>query len=294
MKILITGAAGMLASDIVPVLIKQGHEVIQTDINQRFLAIAKLDITDSNEVFRQVKKIKPDYVFHLGAETDVDLCETDPDHAFYVNAFGTENVVLACRKYNIKLLYVSTAGVFYGDKEEPYIEFDTPRPINIYGKSKLEGEYVVKNMLSEYFIIRAGWMVGGWEIDKKFVYKIVQQLKSGKKKIVVVNDKFGSPTFTKYFAENFMEIINTNRYGIYHLACKGSCSRFDIAVKIVEFMGLKDKVEVNPVTSDKFPLPAPRARSEIMRNFKLDMLGLNNMPHWEECLKEYIQENKDK
>ena len=293
MKILVTGSAGMLAADVIPVLIEQGHEVVQTDINQRLPAIGKLDITDFDEVFRQVEEYKPDYIFHLAAETNVDLCEEKPDHAFYVNTFGTENVVLACKEYNIKLLYISTAGVFYGDQEEPYTEYDTPNPINAYGKSKLEGEHIVKNLLSEFFIIRAGWMVGGWEIDKKFVYKIVQQLKEGKKELTVVNDKFGTPTFTKYFAKHFMDIINSKRYGTYHLACKGSCSRYDMAAKIVEFMGFKDSVKVKPVTSDKYPLPAPRATSEIMTNYKLDMLKLNNMPPWQDCLKEYIETNKD-
>ena len=293
MKILVTGSAGMLAADVIPALIKQGHEVIQTDINQRLPAIFKLDITDANEVFKQVEEYKPDYVFHLAAETDVDLCEEKPDHAFYVNTSGTENIALACQKYNVKLLYISTAGVFYGDKKEPYTESDKPNPINVYGKSKLEGENIVKNLLEEYFIIRAGWMVGGWEIDKKFVYKIVQQLKEGKKELTVVNDKFGTPTFTKYFAKYFMDIINSKKYGTYHLACKGSCSRYDMAVKIVEFMGLKNSVKVNPVTSDRYPLPAPRATSEIMTNYNLDRLKLNNMPNWQDCLKEYIETNKE-
>ena len=292
MKILVTGSAGMLAADVVPTLIKQGHEVIQTDINQRLPAIGKLDITDKDQVFKQVEKYKPDYIFHLAAETDVDLCEEQPEHAFYVNTSGTENVALACKEYKIKLLYISTAGVFYGDKKAPYTELDTPNPINIYGKSKLEGENIVKKLLNEYFIIRAGWMVGGWEIDKKKVYKIIKQLKEGKKELIVVNDKFGTPTFTKYFAKYFMDIINSKKYGTYHLACKGACSRYDMAKRIVEFMGFKDSVKVNPVTSEEYPLPAPRAQSEVMDNYKLDMLKLNNMPHWQDCLKEYIEINK--
>ncbi|MFA5068960.1 MAG: dTDP-4-dehydrorhamnose reductase [Candidatus Omnitrophota bacterium] len=294
MKILLTGSAGMLSADVIPELIRQGHDLIQTDINQRLPVIRKLDITDPDEVSRQVGLYKPDYVFHLGAETDVDLCEKEPDRAYYANTFGTENVVLACRRYDVKMLYISTAGVFYGDKQDPYTEFDEPNPANVYGKSKLEGERIVKDLLDEYFIIRAGWMVGGWEIDKKFVYKIVRQLKEGKTQLTAVNDKFGSPTFTKYFALNFMNIINTRRYGTYHLACKGECSRYDMAVKIVEYMGLEGKAKVDAVSSDRYPLPAPRARSEIMRNYKLDILGLNNMPKWQDCLKEYIQTNMGK
>lgn len=294
MKILVTGAAGMLAAEIISKLLKNNHRVIQTDINQRLPEIKKLDITELDTVMSTVKKVQPDYVFHLAAETDVDLCEKKPDHAFKVNTLGTENIALACQKYEVSLLYISTAGVFYGDKKTPYTELDKPKPKNIYGESKLNGELTVKDQLSRYFIIRAGWMVGGWEIDKKFVYKIVKQLKEGRKKLRVVNDKFGSPTFTKDFAKNLMNVINTKRYGLYHMTNKGTCSRYDVAVKIVEFMGLKEKVKVNPITSDQFPLPAPRADSEMMQNYKLELLGLNSMPHWEESLEQYIKENKNR
>ena len=294
MRIFITGAAGMLASDIIRELKKQEHKLLLFDIHQRLPDIQKLDVTDLKSVFAEVKKAKPDYIFHLAAETDVDLCERDPEHAFRVNTIGTENIALACQEFNIKLLYLSTAGVFYGDKQTPYTEFDIPRPKNIYGESKLQGEVIVKNFLSQYFIIRAGWMVGGWEIDKKFVYKIVQQLKEGKKELRVVADKFGSPTFTKDFAKNLTNVIHTNRYGLYHMTNKGTCSRHDIAVKIVEFMGLKKEVKVTPINSAQFPLPAPRADSEMMRNLKLDLIGLNHMPHWQDSLEEYIKANKNK
>jgi dTDP-4-dehydrorhamnose reductase len=235
-----------------------------------------------------------DFVFHLAAETDVDLCEKQSDHAYRVNTLGTENVALVCQEYNIPMLYISTAGVFFGDKQEPYTEFDIPKPANVYGDSKLQGEWIVKNLLDRYFVIRAGWMIGGWEIDKKFVYKIVRQLKEGKRELKVVADKFGSPTFTKDFANNLMNVVNTKRYGLYHMTNKGTCSRYEIAVKVVEFMGLEGEVKISPVSSAEFPLPAPRARSEMMRNYKLDLLALNNMPLWEESLKEYIKTNKNK
>ena len=294
MKILLTGAAGMLAAEVVPELKKNGFQVIGYDVNQRMPDIQKLDITNFKDVLKAVDEVKPDYIFHLAAETDVDRCEKEPEHAFRVNTIGTENIALACQKSGIKLLYISTAGIFFGDKQEPYTEFDAPNPANVYGLSKLQGEVIVRNLLSEWLIVRAGWMVGGWEIDKKFVYKIVQQLKEGKTELRVVADKFGSPTFTKDFAKNLVALIKTGRYGTYHMTNKGSGSRHDIALKIVEFMGLKDKVKVLPINSAQFPLPAPRAYSEMMRNLKLDLIDLNLMPHWEKSLEEYIQLNKDK
>ncbi|MFH1309611.1 MAG: sugar nucleotide-binding protein, partial [Candidatus Omnitrophota bacterium] len=141
---------------------------------------------------------------------------------------------------------------------------------------------------------RAGWMVGGWDLDKKFVYKIVQQLKQGKKELVAVDDKKGTPTFTKDFSANLMNVINSGRFGLYHMANKGTCSRYDMALKIVEYMDLAGVVTVKPVSSAYFPLPAPRSSSEAIRNYKLDMLGLNNMPNWETSLAGYIKLNKDK
>ena len=294
MKILVTGAAGMLAAEVIPELKRKGHTVFGFDIHQRLPDIQKLDITHFEDVRKTIAQVKPDYIFHLAAETDVDRSEKEPDHAFKVNTVGTENMALVCREQGVKLLYISTAGVFFGDKSEAYTEFDIPNPANVYGHSKLQGEVIVRNLLSEYFIVRAGWMVGGWEIDKKFVYKIVQQLKEGKTELRVVSDKFGSPTFTKDFAVNLVALVSTGRYGLYHMTNKGSGSRYDIAVKIVEFMGLKNKVTVMPINSAQFPLPAPRARSEMMRNYRLDLIGLNLMPHWEKSLEEYIKLNKDK
>ena len=294
MKVLVTGAAGMLAAEVIPELKRNGFKVSGFDIHQRLPDIERMDIIDLKEVFKAVESVKPDYIFHLAAETDVDRCEKEPDHAYRVNTIGTENIVLVCQKLGIKLLYISTAGVFYGDKAQAYTEFDIPNPANVYGHSKLQGEVIVRNLLSEYFIVRAGWMVGGWEIDKKFVYKIVQQLKEGKTELKVVSDKFGSPTFTKDFAKNLIALIKTGRWGLYHMTNQGSGSRYDIAVKIVEFMGLKGKVTVHSINSAQFPLPAPRARSEMMRNYKLDLIGVNLMPCWEQSLEEYIQTNKSK
>lgn len=294
MKILVTGASGMLAADIVPWLLKANHKVISTDIKPRARQIEELDVTKIDDIYRRIETSRPDYIFHLAAETDVDLCEKNPDHAFMVNTLATENIALACQGLNIRLLYISTAGVFSGDKLVPYNEFDMPNPINIYAKSKFQGELAVSRLLSRYFIVRAGWMVGGWELDKKFVYKIVQQVQDGKKELFVVNDKCGSPTFTMDFANNIMKIINTGRYGIYHMANKGTCSRYDMAVKIIEFLGLQNEVKINPINSAQFPLPAPRGHSEMLENYKLELLGINDMPHWEESLKGYIKMNMDR
>lgn len=298
MKILLTGAAGMLASAVTPEIEKSGYkvfgsiiEVVKSDIHLRLPDIQKVDICILKDVYDWTESEKPDFIFHFAAETNVDLCEKKPEHAYMTNYIGTENVALVCQKYEIPLLYISTGAVFNGTNCEPYSEFDIPEPKNVYGRSKLVGEITVQRLLKKYFIIRAGWMIGGWEIDKKFVYKIVKQLLDGQKEIFAVNDKFGSPTFTMDFAKNLLPLIKTERYGLYHMANKGGASRFDIASKIVEFMDLNEKVRVNPVNSAEFPLPAPRPRSEMMRNYHLDLIGMNDMPCWEDALRRYISNN---
>ncbi len=185
------------------------------------------------------------------------------------------------------MVYISTIGVFYGDKNEPYTEFDKPNPINTYGKSKLEGEKIVQSLLNRYYIVRAGWMVGGGpKRDKKFVAKIIRQINE-KKVIRAVNDKIGSPTYTVDFSRCLADIIETGYFGLYHCTNKGYGSRFDVAKKIVSILSRSD-VTIEPVCSAYFPLPAPRARSEMSRNYKLELLNMGTTRKWEDALKEYI------
>ncbi|RKY39404.1 MAG: dTDP-4-dehydrorhamnose reductase [Candidatus Omnitrophota bacterium] len=274
--LLVTGAEGMVGSYLREVF--SDTELYLTDIDN-------MDVTNFALVEETIKKVKPSAILHLAAETDVDHCQQYPDKAFKVNVFGTQNVAMLCRKYDILLVYVSTAGVFGGDKREPYTEFDTPNPVNIYGLTKLEGERLVERILYRYFIVRAGWMIGGEDKDKKFVGKMIQLMRE-RKEIRVVYDKIGSPTFAKYLLLGIKKLMNTQYYGLYHMTCKGVCSRYDIALEIAKIM--KKDIKITPVSSAFFPLPAPRAYSEAMRNYKLDLLGMNDMPTWQEALKEYL------
>ena len=287
MKILITGANGMLGSEVCANLVARGCEVFATDIKGLPL---HLDIADAGQVNSMVGYLKPDMIMHFAAETDVDKCEIEKEHAYKLNAEATENIASVCRKRDIVLCYSSTAYVFGGEKELPYVETDKPNPHNVYGKSKLKGEEAVKGLLKKYFIIRAGWMIGGIDRDKKFVAKILKQLET-ENELDVVSDRFGSPTFTKDFSHCLLKLIETTKYGVYHMANKGGCSRFDMAKKVVEFMGRKD-VRVNAINSSEFPLPAERGRYEILENKALEKLGMNNMRPWEVALKEYILEWK--
>jgi dTDP-4-dehydrorhamnose reductase len=286
MKILITGSAGMLGSALSPELEKKGHVVHNTDITlldkNRFL-----DVRNYQQVRSKVEEINPDMVMHLAAETDVDKCELEPDHAFLTNTVGTQNVALVCQKKNVELVYISTIGVFYGDKHEPYTEFDDPNPINLYGKSKLEGEKIVQHLLKNYYIVRAGWMIGGGpKRDKKFVGKIIRLL-GETNKLSAVNDKIGSPTYTLDFSRCLANLIETGYYGLYHCTNKGHCTRYDVAKKIIEILRKTD-VTLEAVSSAHFPLPAARARSEMSRNYKLELLGMDTTRDWDVALSEYV------
>lgn len=277
--ILVTGANGMVGSYVKEIFGEK--EVILTDLPE-------MDVTDKEKVFAIVSKNRPEYVLHLAAETDVDRCEKEVDHAFRSNTIGTQNVALACQECGAVMIYISTGGVFNGKIGAIHTEFDKPDPINQYSKSKYEGEKIVKTLLNKYYIFRAGWMIGGGKArDKKFVGKIIELCRT-KKDLEIVNDKFGSPTFARDFVSGIKQIIETNNYGLYHLTNKGSCTRYDIALELVKL--LKVAVNVKPVGSDRFPLPAPRAASEAMRNYKLELMGIDPMPVWKESLKKYIND----
>lgn len=292
MKILLTGSNGMLGNALVPLLRSRNHIAISTDIDTKGAKDIKyLDIRDYNSIERAIVEISPEFIVHLGAETDVDFCEQNPDDAFATNAMGTQNVALACRKHGLPILYMSSVGVFDGDKTSLYIESDIPMPKNIYGVTKLEGERYVRDLVAEHFIVRAGWMFGGGkQKDKKFVGKIIQQVKNGSTELRVVNDKIGTPTYTKALSDHLERLINTKYWGTFHCCCKGICTRVDVARAILKYMGMDKKVKINEVSSANYPLPAIRPYSECMDNLMLRLRGMDKMKHWNEYLAEYIKE----
>ncbi|MFH1581657.1 MAG: dTDP-4-dehydrorhamnose reductase [Pseudomonadota bacterium] len=277
--ILVTGANGMVGSYVKDVFADE--DLVLTDIPE-------MDVCDKNKVFSLVDKHKPHLILHLAAETDVDKCEKEVDHAYRTNALGVLNVALACQRFSAEMVYISTGGVFNGDPKQVHTEFDLPDPINIYSKAKYEGENIVRELLNKYYIFRAGWMIGGGpQKDKKFVGKMIELLKA-RPEVDVVNDKFGSPTFARDFVKGIKKIIKTGNYGLYHLVNNGVVSRYEIAQEMVRILGRQ--VKINPVTSDRFPLPAPRAASEAMKNYKLQLLGIDPMPDWKEALREYLKD----
>ncbi len=288
--ILVTGAAGMVGSYLLDVF--PSSQLIRTDLRESsdFLA---LDTRNYDDVMRMVRDHRPNAVIHLGAETDVDRCEREADHAYRSNTIATMNVALACLEYGCNIVYVSTAGIFDGNKPEPYTEFDAPNPLTVYAKAKLEGEKIVQSLCARHFIVRAGWMFGGRDRDKKFVGKIAAQCLSATPEIKVVNDKLGSPTYARDLLEAVRALLASRRYGVYHVVNTGACTRYDVALQIAEY--LESNIRIIPVTSADFQLAAPRPRSEAAISYKLELTGLHKMRHWREALHEYLgtwQQNK--
>lgn len=287
MKIFVTGCSGMLGSSVMAHLKELGHEAVGVDLVHPDPS-RRLDVADREALESFVPLRDCALVLHLAAATDVDRCEKEPDMAFRANALAPELLARLCAERGVPMVHVSTGAIFAGNrKSEPYTEYDEPAPMNVYAWSKLRGEQAVRERGPKHFIVRAGWMMGGAAEDKKFVGKIVAQLLDGKRKLMAVSDKRGSPTYTLDFARNLMLLVESGLYGTYHMANHGACSRDEMARRIAAILGVEAVVE--PVPSSYFPLPAHRPDSECLRNLKLELLGLDRMPQWEKSLEDYVK-----
>ena len=297
MRILITGACGMLGRDLVEVL-SVGHELYLLDLKPFPASLSSqfstfiLDITDSEKAYKEITKINPDVVIHTAAYTDVDGSETNRDLAFRVNGLGTRNIALTCQRFDTELLYISTDYVFDGEKGEPYVEFDKPNPQSIYAKSKYWGELYITSLLSRFCIVRSSWLFG--KNGKNFVTTILNLAKQ-KKEIEVVNDQTGSPTYTKDLALAVAQLIGTERedssnraglYGIWHITNSGQCSWYEFAREILQGSG----VDVRPITSEKLNRPARRPKFSVLDNYIWKLQGWEPLRHWKEALKDYLKE----
>lgn len=250
-----------------------------------------VDIRNYAEVEKVFKDYNPNFIFNFAAITDVDYCEDHYREAFDTNKVGVQNIAICCKKYESTLIFISTGAVFSGEKDKPYIEADERSPINIYGESKKEAEDIVLKMLKKYYIIRCGWLFGGYGKDKKFVGAIVNKLLE-EREIYVVNDKYGSPTYTKDFSKGLLKIIEYKDYGIYHLVNNGCCSRYEIAQEIKKILGSNCKI--TSINSKNFKLRAKRPNMEALQNYNLNKKGYFKMRNWQIALTEYLNSFKIK
>ena len=261
------------------------------DVNAPWLSY--LDFRDYAAYRSDVLEFRPDYLFHLGAHTSLEYCEEHPGDAYVTNTLSVEHAVHIANELRIPLLYISTAGIFDGAKDA-YDDWDEPNPLGHYARSKYMGEKFATANCREHLVCRAGWMMGGGpEKDKKFIQKLMKQLKDGKRELHVVDDKLGTPTYTIDFARNVRLLLESRLWGVYNMVCSGVTSRLEVARHLVNALGLSEKVRITPVSSDYFAEEyfAVRPASERLLTAKLDLRGLNVMRDWRICLEEYLAES---
>jgi dTDP-4-dehydrorhamnose reductase len=266
----------MLGQDLTAHL-ETRHQVVPADLPE-------VDITDLGLFQRTLDSTKPDVVIHAAAFTAVDDCERRPDLAFQVNAEGTRIVAVACRESFLPLLYLSSDYVFDGQKPTPYAEDDLPNPINVYGRSKLEGERHVKELGERAWIVRTSWLFG--PLGKNFVRAILEQARRGAS-LRVVDDQVGAPTYTMDLAKKLEEIVERGSPGIYHVTNKGYCSWFDFAHAIIRQAGLS-QVKISPVPTSASDRAAPRPQNSRLANNRLETEGLGLLPPWQDALRRYL------
>jgi len=288
-KIYIAGCGGMLGEAFYKQF-KDDYEIKCTDkdVNEEWLSF--LDFRDFDAYKKDVIDFNPDYLFHLGAYTDLEFCEQNADETYLTNTIGVENAVYLANQLNIPLLYISTAGIFDG-KKELYDDWDIPNPLGVYARSKYMGERFVVENTKRYLVCRAGWMMGsGPKKDKKFIQKLMKQLKDGTKELFIVNDKDGTPTYTHDFALTVKELIKKEYWGLYNCVCGGQTSRFEVAKELLKLVGKENEVKITSVSSDYFKdiYYAERPPSERLATKKLELRGVNKMKDWRIALKEYI------
>ncbi|WP_119072587.1 dTDP-4-dehydrorhamnose reductase [Aggregatilinea lenta] len=276
MRILITGAKGTLGRALVAGL-QSNHEVTGEDVDN-------LDVTDSPRVEAWIGDNQPDLVVHCAALTAVDYCAENPDEALAVNGYGTQSVALACQKHNAALLYVSTNEVFDGLTDRQYLEYDTPAPGNPYAYSKWVGEQIVRDLVRQHTIVRTSWLFahGG----KNFVQTILR-LAEQNVPLRVVTNEVSSPTYTSDLAAAICQLIQTGRYGIYHLVNEGYTSRCGFARAILDLAGYID-TPIEPIALAEYPRPSRPPQYAMLRNFAAARLGITLRP-WQDALAAFLE-----
>ena len=278
MKVLVTGVKGQLGFDVMNELQTRGIEAVGVDIEE-------MDITDSLSVKKVITQAAPDVVIHCAAYTAVDAAEENEAVCRKVNADGTENIAKVCRMLDCKMIYISTDYVFDGKGTRPWEPDDERHPLNVYGQTKYEGELAVQKNLTKYFIVRIAWVFG--KNGKNFIRTMLNLAKTHDT-ITVVNDQFGSPTYTYDLAKLLVDMTESDKYGIYHATNEGICSWYEFACEIFKQAGVN--VNVIPVTAAEYQAKAKRPENSRMSKSKLTENGFERLPSWQDALSRYLKE----
>ena len=260
------------------------------DVNEDWLSF--LDFRNYESYKKDLNNYKPNWLFHLGAYTGLEYCELHEKETYVTNTESVKHAVKIANDLDIPILYISTAGIFDG-KKDVYDETDQPVPLGHYAKSKYLGEKFVIENSKNYLICRAGWMMGGGPAkDKKFIQKIMKQIKNGSNDLYIVNDKFGTPTYTHDFADNVKLLIKNNERGLFNMVCEGLTSRLDVARELLSLLNMDNHVNIIEVDSNYFEEEyfADRPSCERLVNQRLNDLRLNIMRNWKIALEKYLLE----
>lgn len=274
-KIWITGAEGHIGTALLDLLEGVEYQLLPTDIEE-------VDITKIDEVTQFVHVNRPDVVINCAGLTDVQECENNVDEAYRVNAIGVRNVALAANEVNAKMIQISTDDVFDKESRVPYNEFDNVHPRTIYGKSKEAGEKILTQLLNRFVIIRSSWIYG---IGRDFVDEVLRNVGQGKT-MEVPNNQYAAPTSAKELAKVIRYFIDNEEYGLYHVVCPGSCSRYEFARTILEYSGKAGELDLYPVVIED----SARPTYSVLDNMMLRLTGIEEPKEWKTALKEYLDE----
>lgn len=280
MRILVTGSTGQLGHDVVRVGKSYDFEMIG-------IGSKDLDITNRDSVRKSLINIRPDAIIHCAAYTAVDKAEDDREKCYNVNVNGTKYLAEISNEINSKFMYISTDYVFDGQGDKPFKETDKPNPIGYYGKTKYIGENIVTELLKKFFIIRVSWVFG---INGNNFVKTMLKLSKSNKEIKVVCDQIGSPTYTFDVSKLILEIIQSDKYGIYHATNEGFCSWAEFAKEIFKQSGIN--VKVNSIKTEEYPTRAVRPKNTRLEKNKLRENGFNPLPTWQDAVRRYLKELK--
>ena len=274
-KIWITGAEGHIGTALLDLLEGVEYQLLPTDIEE-------VDITKIDEVTQFVHVNRPDVVINCAGLTDVQECENNVDEAYRVNAIGVRNVALAANEVNAKVIQISTDDVFDKESRVPYNEFDNVHPRTIYGKSKEAGEKILTQLLNRFVIIRSSWIYG---IGRDFVDEVLRNVGQGKT-MEVPNNQYAAPTSAKELAKEIRYFIDNEEYGLYHVVCPGSCSRYEFARTILEYSGKAGELDLYPVVIED----SARPTYSVLDYMMLRLTGIEEPKDWKAALKEYLDE----
>lgn len=277
MKILVTGVRGQLGYDVVQEGESRGLDMFGTDVDN-------MDITNAGQVKQVIEAYKPDAVIHCAAYTAVDAAEDNQELCRKINVDGTRNIAEVCRDLDIPMMYFSTDYIFDGQGENFWKEDDPKKPLNVYGQTKYEGELAVQKLVKKHFILRISWVFG---VNGNNFIKTMLRVGPQRGEVGVVADQIGSPTYTYDLAKLAIDMIQTDKYGAYHVTNEGICSWYEFACEIFKQAGLD--VKVNPLTTAEYPAKAARPSNSRMSKDKLINAGFKMLPSWQDALERYLK-----